>query len=53
MPIDFSDLSRRSMRLGSVRDLLRSTLEDAPPDDGRGHVDDAFHRVWDGGAGLQ
>jgi Sensors of blue-light using FAD len=53
MPIDFSDLSRRSMRLGSVRDLLRSTLEDAPPHDGRGSMDDAFHRVWDGGAGLQ
>jgi hypothetical protein len=48
LPIDFSDLSRRSMRLGSVKDLLHSTLEDAPPLDGRGHSDDAFHRVWEG-----
>ncbi len=50
LPIDFSDLSRRSMRLGSVKDLLQSNLEDAPPHDGRGHVDDAFHRVWEGDA---
>jgi Sensors of blue-light using FAD len=52
LPIDFSDLSRRSMRLGSVKDLLHSTLEDAPPHDGRGHKDDVFHRVWEGNATL-
>lgn len=52
LPIDFSDLSRRSIRLGSVKDILHSTLEDAPPHDGRGHKDDVFHRVWEGNAAF-
>jgi Sensors of blue-light using FAD len=46
--MDFSDLSRRSTHRGATKELLRSTLEDAPPSDGRGHFSDAFHRVWEG-----